>query len=281
MSNILLQTTITYDPQDWHVGRFSMLAAELRAAGHEVTARDRVDYDNDDPILSDLPERDFDQIWIFGVDAGNGLTPADAQGIIAFREHGGGVFTARDHQDMGTCLAGLGSIGRLNQWHSVNAAPDIAGDDQDNPNISWPNWHSGANGGYQPIFACEPAHKLLQSSAGGTIEWFPSHPHEGSVVEPPDLPAASVLAEGRSSVTGRRFNLAVALDHERTADGRPLGRALAESTFHHFADYNWDTDRGAPDFVTDIPTQEIKQDPARFVIFKDYVRNIADWLHRP
>jgi hypothetical protein len=54
---------------------------------------------------------------------------------------------------------------------------------------------------------------------------------------------------------------------------------VAESTFHHFADYNWDLDRGAPSFVTEPPGTQIKSDPTRLEIFKDYVRNIATWLH--
>jgi hypothetical protein len=37
MARILFQTTIPYTPDDWHVGRFELLADELRAAGHEVT----------------------------------------------------------------------------------------------------------------------------------------------------------------------------------------------------------------------------------------------------
>jgi hypothetical protein len=41
---------------------------------------------------------------------------------------------------------------------------------------------------------------------------------------------------------------------------------------------NWDTDRGAPSFVTDKPGDEMKRDPQRLVVFKDYVRNIARWL---
>ena len=57
-----------------------------------------------------------------------------------------------------------------------------------------------------------------------------------------------------------------------------MGRALAESTFHHFADYNWDLDRGAPSFVTEPPGTQIKRDPSRLEVFKDYVRNIATWL---
>ena len=34
MARILLQTTIVDDPDDWNVGRFSLLADELRRAGH-------------------------------------------------------------------------------------------------------------------------------------------------------------------------------------------------------------------------------------------------------
>jgi hypothetical protein len=280
LSKILLQTTIMHDPLDWDVDRFSLLGDELRAAGHEVTARDRDDYEKDDPVLSALPELDYDQVWLIGVDQGNGLTPGDAKGILRFRENGGGVLTSRDHQDLGCCLSSLGSLGEVNLFHTVNPDPAAARDDQDNPNISWPNWHSGANGDYQPVFALAPDHSLLQTPSG-PIEWFPAHPHEGSVMAPPESPFATVIAQGRSSVSGRRFNLAVALENERTSAGRPLGRALAESTFHHFADYNWDIDAGAPDFVTDPPGHEMRDDPSRLEIFKEYVRNIADWLHRP
>ena len=57
------------------------------------------------------------------------------------------------------------------------------------------------------------------------------------------------------------------------------GDGVAESTFHHFADYNWDLDRGAPSFVSEPPGTQIKADPSRLAIFKDYVRNIPSWLH--
>jgi hypothetical protein len=53
---------------------------------------------------------------------------------------------------------------------------------------------------------------------------------------------------------------------------------VACSTFHHFADMNWDVDRGAPSFVADPPSDEIRRDPWRLAVFKDSVRNIADWL---
>jgi hypothetical protein len=58
-----------------------------------------------------------------------------------------------------------------------------------------------------------------------------------------------------------------------------MGRAVAASTFHHFADYNWDLECGAPSFVSEPPGGEIKADPSRLAVFHDYIRNIATWLH--
>jgi hypothetical protein len=280
VAKILLQTTIPNIADDWNVERFTLLREELERAGHDVTARNRDDGDEDDAVLSDVDALDFDQLWLLAVDAGNGLTDADAAGIMRFRERGGGVLTARDHHDLGSCLMCLGSIGRLNHFHTHNPEADAQRDDQDNPGISWPNYHSGANGDYQPVTAVEPVHELLRTTTtpSGRIEWFPAHPHEGSVSAPPDCPAARVVATGRSIVTGRQVNLAVCLDDERTDDGRPTGRVVACSTFHHFADMNWDIDRGAPSFVTDPPSDQMKRDPARLETFKDYVRNIAQWL---
>lgn len=120
-------------------------------------------------------------------------------------------------------------IRRSHCWPGNCATPDIRSsratgsvarcDDQDNPDIAWPNFHSGANGDYQPV-----------------------------------------------------------LDGETTSDGRRLGRALAASTFHHFADYNWDLGYGAPSFVTEAPGTGISEDPYPLLAFKDYVRNIAEWL---
>lgn len=276
---VLLQTTIVDTADDWNVGRFSLLADELRHAGHDVTARNR-DLGETDPILSTLDTLDYDQLWLFAVDIGGGLSSQDAAAIMRFRERGGGVLTARDHQDLGSCLLSLGSIGRLNHFHSENPEPEARLDDEDTPTISWPNYHSGANGDYQRAVAEEPVHDLLltDKTSSGRIEWFPAHPHEGAVSAPPGYDFARVVALGHSTVTGRQFHLAVCLDGESDRDGRPVGRAVASSTFHHFADMNWDVDRGAPSFVTDPPGDEIKRDPSRLEVFKDYVHNIARWL---
>jgi hypothetical protein len=279
MARILLQTTIADVSDDWNVGRFSLLATELRRAGHDVTARNREMF-SEDPVLSTLDTQGYDQLWLMAVDVGDGLGPSEASGITRFREGGGGVLTARDHEDLGSCLQCLGSIGQLNHFHSHNPEPSGQRDDPDNLEISWPNYHSGANGDYQRVFGDEPVHELLRTSMtpSGRIEWFPAHPHEGAVVAPPQLSFARSVAYGRSEVTGKRFSLAVSIDGERTLDGGLMGRVVAESTFHHFADLNWDVDSGAPSFVTEPHGHEIKDDPLRLMVFKEYVRNVALWL---
>lgn len=137
MAKILLQTTVVDIPDDWNVARCSLLAEELRRAGHEVTARHR-EQGEADPVLSVLDRLDYDQVSLMAVDTGDGLSPDDAAGIMRFRARGGGMLTARDHQDLGPCLLSLGSIGQLNHFHNQNPEPDARRDDEDNPKSPGP-----------------------------------------------------------------------------------------------------------------------------------------------
>ena len=197
---------------------------------------------------------------------------------MRFRERGGGVLTARDHQDLGSCLLASRFDRPAQPLPHQNPEPDARRDDQDNPNISWPNYHSGANGDYQPVFADGTGARAAadDEDAQRSHRVVPRAPARRCGLRTARRSArARSIACGRSTVTGRTFNLAVCLDGETTDDGRPMGRAVACSTFHHFADMNWDTDAGAPSFVTDKPGDEMKRDPSRLEIFKDYVHNIA------
>ena len=122
-------------------------------------------------------------------------------------------------------------------------------------------------------------HDLLRnSSAAGFIEFFPAHPHEGAVGVPEDQEQARVIATGQSKTTGRMFNLVVAFESSRDAHGNTLGRGIAESSFHHFVDYNWDPDMGCPSFVTEPPGDGYKRNPQALEDIKTYVRNAAVWL---
>ncbi len=286
---ILLQTTIAETMDDWHIGRFSLLRElleSLKGNGgnrlYEVTARNRVtDENGDDPVLSNLYETDFDELWLFAVDTGDGLSKGDCEGITSFRQRGGGVLSTRDHQDLGSSLCTLGGIGDAHYFHSKNFDPHESNrqrDDQVTTSIDFPNYHSGANGDYQKIKITQPVHELLQRPDGSRIEYFPSHPHEGGVGAPAADKSARVIAVGTSRTTNRPFNLIVAFERSTDEHGNQLGRAVAESSFHHFVDYNWDTSKVCPSFVEELPGTGYQENPEALKDIKTYVENLASWL---
>ncbi len=288
---ILLQTTIPTTEDDWSIFRFSMLQDYLASikdeAGNslfEVTGRDYAsNAQGSDPVLSTLDKSDFDQLWLFALDVGDGLTPKDIAGINAFRQRGGGILTTRDHQDMGCSMCGLIDIGDVHYFNTQNPDPDDSRWCRDDPHttyISWPNYHSGANGDYQKIIIVEPVHELLKNpnSPTGVIDFFPAHPHEGGVGVTPGAPNARVIALGKSLITNREFNLVVAIEHYQDAQGNMWGRAVANSSFHHLVDYNWDIEKGCPTFVDEAPGDGMKKEPRALEDIQTYVRNTALWL---
>ena len=287
---ILLQTTIPFAEDDWHIGRFSLLRNHLASLKddvgrplYEVVVRNREpDAAGDEPVLSSLDTSDFDELWLFAIDTGDGLTVADCQGITRFRQRGGGILATRDHQDLGVSLCTLGGIGRAHFFHSKNPEPDTSRHTPDDPyttSISWPNYHSGSNGDYQTITVKTP-HELMRNPASpkGIIEFFPAHPHEGAVGVPEGEEHAQVIATGQSQVTNRPFNLVVAFESTANGHGNMLGRGVAESSFHHLVDYNWDTDSGCPSFLIEPPGDGYKRNPQALEDIKTYVGNVARWL---
>ena len=270
---ILFQTTIPYVEDDWHIGRFSSLARLLGdLPSVEVTSRDRATAaGTDDPVLAVLDGSDFDELWLFAVDTGDGLTTAECEAIGRFRKRGGGLMVTRDHMDLGSSICQLGGLGAAHFFHSRNPDPDDSRhcrDDQDTAAIDWPNYHSGANGDFQIVTVAGELHPLVDG-----VKRLPAHPHEGDVGVPPGNPSARVVATGLSEASGRPFNLVVAF--ERGPDG---GRAVAQSTFHHFADYNLDPSNGAPSFVTEKPSDGFAREPAALLETYRYFENVARWL---
>jgi hypothetical protein len=288
---ILLQTTIPTIEDDWSIGRFSLLARHLvsltDADGQplcDVVARDRCAAPGtDDPVLATLGASDFDQLWLFAVDTGDGLTATECAAIGAFRQRGGGLMVTRDHMDLGSSVCALGGVGAAHYFHSHNPDPDperCCIDDPYSTKILWPNYHSGANGDFQVIEAVDPVHPLLRDerTPGGALRFFPAHPHEGGIGVPTSDERARVIAIGRSQVTGRPFNLVVAFEGAEDGQGHRLGRAVVQSTFHHFCDYNWDTAYGAPSFVDEPPGDGMKRHAEARLAIETYTRNLAVWL---
>jgi hypothetical protein len=284
---ILLQTTIEPTADDWHIGRFSLLRAHLEGMRGEdgapcfaVTARDRgAPAGVSDPVLAALDQSEFDELWLFAVDTGHGLNDAERAAIARFRERGGGVLVARDHMDLGCSVCGIEQIGAAHHFHSHNLDPDPARHAIDDPfttTILWPNFHSGANGDYQEIAAVGEVHRLLDDpdAPGRALRFLPAHPHEGDVSAPSGDPSARVIATGKSKVTGAEFAIAVAFEPQPGG----VGPALAESTFHHFADYNWDPAMGSPSFVSEAPGRSLADNADARRSTAHYVTNIALWL---
>ncbi len=280
---VLLQTTIPTTTDDWSIARFSLLGQHLREQQREglplfeVTMRDRENLGASDSVLAALDRSQFDEMWLFAVDVGNGLTAEDCAGISRFLRQGRGLLIARDHMDLGSSICNLGGVGEAHHFHSRNQDPDASRrtpDDSITTSISWPNFHSGANGDYQEIRAIAPLHPVLKNpnDPGGAVRFLPAHPHEGDVSAPKNQ-HARVIAEGRSKTTGRPFNLAVAFEPNPSA-----GPAIAESSFHHFVDYNWDLSRGCPSFVSESPGTGMAQEPNALRDTHRYVLNVALWL---
>ena len=284
---ILLQTTIPATVDDWSIARFSQLGAllsEQRSADGAplcaVTMRDRDPPGRPDSLLSAIDETDFDQLWLFAVDTGDGLTSEDCAAISRFRRSGRGLLVTRDHMDLGSSVCTLGGIGDAHYFHSTHQDPDASRHVIDDPftnYISWPNFHSGANGDFQEIEVVGTPHPVLADpkSPTGAIRLLPAHPHEGGIGAPQGEDAR-VIAAGRSKVTGTSFALAVAFE-----PGQQGGPGIAQSTFHHFADYNWDTAAGSPSFVDEPPGDGGGRHQAGLADTHRYVLNLAAWLsHR-
>lgn len=285
---ILIQTTIPFAENDWHVGRFSLVRehlASIRSASgnrlYEIAARDREpDGSGNDPVLAAIDEMSFDEVWLMAADSGNGLTDAECDALNRFRMKGGGIVTTRDHQDLGSSICSISGIGRANFFHSTNPEPDEARrirDDIDTEMIDFPNYHSGRNGDYQQITVKDLAHPLLRRPDETTIEYFPAHPHEGAVGTPFDDESASVVACGTSKVSGASFNLVVAFERSEHESGG-AGRAAVHSSFHHFADYNWNPALGCPNFVSEAPGDGFATKPETLNDIRTYAGNLARWL---
>src|SRR5262249_41894187 len=212
---ILLQTTTPERPDDWSIRSFSLLRRHLESGGAgqgwpvAVTARNReASGSGSDPVLAAIDKSDFDELWLFALDSGGGLTAEEAAAIGRFRRRGRGLVTARDHQDVGCSLCSIRGVGTANRFHSRNPEPQPSRrkrDDRETAGITWPNYPSGNNGDFQKIEALDPVHPLLHDPENRrrTLEFFPAHPHEGAVSAPPGDDSARVIAVGRSVSTRR------------------------------------------------------------------------------
>jgi hypothetical protein len=282
MQNLLLQTTIEGEPHDWSITRFSRLTeflSQLRdpegQLAFRVTARNRGRRGEPDAILSKLSELEFDQLWLFAVDAGDGLTAADRAGISRFRQLGGRLLVTRD-MDLGRSVCRLDGVGAAHHFHGNNPeGNDRRPDNPTSSDIVGPSHRASAGGDFKRVRPVGHIHPVMRDrhSVTGVIQYLPAHPHEGVVNVPPGEASARVIVAGQNVTSARRFNIAVAF--ERSERG---GRAIAQSSFHHFSNCNGDFKAGCASFEDEPAGGSIARSPEALRSTRQYVSNVAFWL---
>ena len=233
---VLLQTTIQHADDDWHVGRFSLLRDHLQALrapdGNPlcaVTARDRARAD-DDPVLSRLGPGALRRDVALRGRRRQRPDAARVRGHLrvsrARRRHPGRPGSSRSRH----VPVRIRCLGPIEHFHRLQPEADegAANRRRSKPGDLLAQLSLGLERRPAADPAVSPAHPLLfrdgQSAAGGLLAHFPAHPHEGAIAPPPDDPNVRVVAEGRSTLSGRAFNLVVAEDRV-PGDRRPTTRA--------------------------------------------------------
>lgn len=265
-SRALVQTTIARDLNDWCVHRFSLLAEQIRRSGQRLDPSFEVvsqDYPTDpserETLHQQLRDGYFGQVWLMAPDLDNGPEPAFFEALEAAVGAGSHLIIARDHTDLGSSLLNLS--GRLEAVTRTQVFLRSSSEQPDPheyvnlqcPGIETPCVITGQNGGVQ-ICRKRAEHPLLQFQTlipGHVV--MPAHPHEGVITS--TTPSQTILLSSYSVRSGREQITAI-IDETSTH-----GWVLHHSTFHHFADFNLDVSKGAPDFVLDPSSQQIKESP--------------------
>ena len=276
----LLLSTIATDANDWHIGRFSLLGTMIRTAGEEMdpsfnlTISDYPTSDADRKALQDdLSSGRYGQIWLIAPDLDNGPDAGFFRALEAAVKGGTDLVIARDHTDLGCCLLELkdclDDVGQTQTfqrtWTDLPKDREYA--DPACAAIVTPCVVTGQNGGVQ-ICRQRAEHPLLNFASmilGHLV--IPAHPHEGVIRK---VAASQTVLLSSFSITSGREQTTAIVDE---ADGR--GMVLHHSTFHHFADYNLDVAKGAPDFVLDPPSTQTAESPALLNDIKAYVRSVV------
>ena len=278
----LLLSTIATDPNDWHIGRFSLLGDMIRGAGQELDPSFSLnisDYPTSNAerqaLQADLASGRYSQVWLIAPDMDNGPDAAFFRALETAVKAGTDLVIARDHTDLGCCLLELkdclGDVGQTQTfqrtWTDLPKDREYA--DPACAAIVTPCVVTGQNGGVQ-ICRQRAEHPLLNfaSMIPGHLV-IPAHPHEGVIRK---VTASQTVLLSSFSITSGREQTTAIVDE---AEGR--GMVLHHSTFHHFADYNLDVAAGAPDFVLDPPSTQIADSPALLNDIKAYVRSVVHY----
>ncbi|MGB1022284.1 MAG: hypothetical protein ACPGXW_05635, partial [Synechococcus sp.] len=216
----LLLSTIATDPNDWHIGRFSLLGDMIRGAGQELDPSFSLnisDYPTSNAerqaLQADLASGRYSQVWLIAPDMDNGPDAGFFRALETAVKAGTDLVIARDHTDLGCCLLELkdclGDVGQTQTfqrtWTDLPKDREYA--DPACAAIVTPCVVTGQNGGVQ-ICRQRAEHPLLNfaSMIPGHLV-IPAHPHEGVIRKV--TASQTVLLSSFSITSGREQTTAI------------------------------------------------------------------------
>lgn len=257
---------------------------------------------------------DFDQVWLFGIVGGGGLSADEREVVEAYMDGGGGLFATGDHGNLGSALCGnIARVKDMRYWDHIppgsgDLDSEVSMDGRRRNDTNRPRSGDATSMYFdnqsdeipQTIavrtFGGGTPHPLLSISKtlrpSGIIDIMPDHPHEGeckpetvftvnSVAIPTQIIATSFVLGGSTTNGGNEGKTPTephCFPSIAVWDGREAnaGRIVVDSTWHHFVNINLN----GTGSTVDLPGIQPGLTAADFNVIQRYYMNIATWMTR-
>ncbi len=200
--SVTLRPTLTLAHRGAH-------ASPVNIGGVSYIVRNNLDFSALNPALT---VANYDQVWMFGINAGAGISDAEVATLARFMNAGGGVFSTGDHATLGAAMgARLPRIRHMRDWSSVpmgsealpgalrridtvvnpgaNGVHEFSDQGDDIPQRIFPNYAVSGAGGAAGWTATVHPLLLLSGAAvsrasgdptlfANDMDVLPDHPHE-------------------------------------------------------------------------------------------------------
>lgn len=262
---------------------------------------------------------DFDQVWLFGISSGSGLSTAELPIVESFMDGGGGLFATGDHGSLGSALCGnIKRVKDMRHWsdypNSVNTTNEVSMSGKRRNDTNRPSAGSATSVYFDnqsdnipqqispKIFTGGLPHPLLSISktkrSSGIIDIMPDHPHEGECKQETSFTAngvnissqiiATSFVLGGSTTNGGNNGKAPTDAHSFPSiavwDGRSanVGRIVVDSTWHHFVNINLNGEgsQGSGFSSNDLAGKQSGLTNNDYTAVRQYFMNIAKWMTR-
>lgn len=249
-----IRVLLYLDDEQFATGNYqlSRLKAALERRSMRVEVRSRVaGVTITGPLLAD-----YDEVWFFLRSlAGPPLAAEESEALRVWMDAGNGVLVTGDHTESfaGEWL-GLGApvgraiprAGKLRGWGKGPGTERV--DSLDSVEIDGPAGpldERQRDGAPQrlilPVLADSRRHPIFHGRGARLLDRLPDHMHEGAVrIAAADWagePSPVVIARGVDHWRAQCFDLMVAWDGH-VSPGGAKGRILADSSWHHYVDFN-------------------------------------------